>query len=369
MMPAATVKPKVLINIPSLKRMGGVAALYKILKLNEASNVDYFEITASSQSTKASKIVFFIITIFRFIFKVNQYDIVHLNPSFNKSAFLRDAIFLFIAKTRNKQVIVHWHGWRNSFERSVSLNVFFRGIFQKTYAQANQTLVLNKGIKEKLLNDFGLKHPVTVVKNVADDSLINNDKSWALKSKKQPHKLLFLSRVETDKGIHEAIKITQCLSEIRQSNDFELVIAGEGSELDNIKVVVEQLKLKNVFFEGFVSDESKHRVLSEAYLLLHPSHHEGLPLVILEAMIYGLPIVSRPVGGIAEHVIENKNGYLIESLHPEDYVNAINELIDNKTKYNQMSAANRQKAVISYTSKIVRNEFQILYLNCFNDGN
>ena len=64
-------------------------------------------------------------------------------------------------------------------------------------------------------------------------------------------------------------------------------------------------------FEGWVSGEKKHQLLSISDVYILPSYHEGLPISILEAMYYQLPVISTPVGGTAEAVQEGVNGFLV----------------------------------------------------------
>ena len=64
-------------------------------------------------------------------------------------------------------------------------------------------------------------------------------------------------------------------------------------------------------FVGWISGPQKHQLLSESDLYILPSYNEGLPLSILEAMSYRLPVISTPVGGTAEAVQEGVNGFLV----------------------------------------------------------
>ena len=66
-----------------------------------------------------------------------------------------------------------------------------------------------------------------------------------------------------------------------------------------------------VQFEGWVSGEKKHELLSSSDVYILPSYHEGLPISILEAMNYQLPVIATPVGGTAEAVQEGINGFLV----------------------------------------------------------
>jgi hypothetical protein len=110
---------KVLVNTPAVNLIGGVAQIFKVLKLNKHNNIDYFEIITKNSESKTSKFFSRLFKYFTFIRKIKNYDLIHLNPSFLKNSFYRDAIYCFIAQLFNKNIIVFWHGWEDTFEEEV----------------------------------------------------------------------------------------------------------------------------------------------------------------------------------------------------------------------------------------------------------
>lgn len=91
-----------------------------------------------------------------------------------------------------------------------------------------------------------------------------------------------------------------------------LTFVGDGSTLDECKTLVKNLNLaSNIKFVGFKDDVSQYLIENDVYILT--SFYEGLPISIIEAMSYGLPIVASDVGGNSELVKNGINGYLINS--------------------------------------------------------
>lgn len=108
--------------------------------------------------------------------------------------------------------------------------------------------------------------------------------------------------------------------------NFRILIAGSGAEETRLREYVKQNGLQsNVEFLGWITKEQKPSLLVKADVLVLPSYNEGLPIAILEAMSYALPIISTNVGSIAEAVQEGVNGFLIA---PGD----INALADSMVK-------------------------------------
>ncbi|MDR2410986.1 MAG: glycosyltransferase, partial [Bacteroidales bacterium] len=68
---------------------------------------------------------------------------------------------------------------------------------------------------------------------------------------------------------------------------------------------------ENVFCLGSIPEAGKYNQLVDLFML--PSDYEGLPMVIIEAMRYGKPVVASNVGGISEIVVNGENGYTVEN--------------------------------------------------------
>jgi phosphatidylinositol alpha-1,6-mannosyltransferase len=111
---------------------------------------------------------------------------------------------------------------------------------------------------------------------------------------------------------------------IRKNPKVVFLVVGKGPDLDSVKVRVEQLGIqKNFRLAGFVSDEDLPFYYNAADFFVLPSKSgEGLPLVALEAMACGLPVIATNVGGISE-VLKGKYGKLVPANQPELLAEAI----------------------------------------------
>jgi len=101
---------------------------------------------------------------------------------------------------------------------------------------------------------------------------------------------------------------------------------------------------ESVSFLGSVSDEEKLAALQRADVFLLPSYAEGQPLSILEAMAAGLPVISTPVGSIAEVLEDGTNGYLVPPGDVDALAGAMTALGGDAALRLQMGQRNRQDA-------------------------
>ena len=202
-------KMRILINVPDLKFTGGVVALFRILKLEQYySNVSLFIL-----HNKLPLVVRLPIKYFEFIFKLNKTDLVHLNPSLNRKSFLRDALFAWLAIIFSKKLVIYWHGWEENYEDRIKKSKFLKFIAKQTFFKADASIVLGSIFKNKLI-DLGYKNKIYIETNTADNKFIESAITRVIKKDEQI-RLIFISRLEIEKGIYIAIETLKILNRER----------------------------------------------------------------------------------------------------------------------------------------------------------
>lgn len=131
-------------------------------------------------------------------------------------------------------------------------------------------------------------------------------------------------------------------------------IVGNGSALESSKQYVIEKKIKDIYFTGTLSGQSLIEEFTKGDIYLFPSYHgEGMPTSVLEAMAFGLPIITRPVGGLADFFKQKKNGYLIESFKPNDFALKIEHLINSPYECKEISEYNHKYAIQNFMASNV----------------
>ena len=125
-------------------------------------------------------------------------------------------------------------------------------------------------------------------------------------------------------------------------------MAGDG-ELEQAKqVFADQNLLEKVTFPGWVRGKQKEKLLQESAVFLFPSYHEGMPMAVLEAMGYGLGIVTTKVGGIPKLIQDGENGFCKEAGDVDSLAEALICLLKDGSKRMEMGMAARKLADESY---------------------
>lgn len=137
---------------------------------------------------------------------------------------------------------------------------------------------------------------------------------------------IYVGGLVESKGIHELAAACEPL--LQQRNEFHLACVGDGPSRRVLAELSSRLQRKDaILLPGRVAPDEVPLYLQGSDFLVLPSHSEGMPQVILEAMSCGLPVVTTRVGGVPEAVIEGRTGLLVEARHAEPLRGAIERMI------------------------------------------
>ena len=147
---------------------------------------------------------------------------------------------------------------------------------------------------------------------------------------------------------------------LRQTDRIQFLLAGEGPEKEGITSLIREYKLEHAFrLLGFVDDmEGFYQSLD---LYINTSIHEGLPMGILEAMSYGIPVIASKCGGLPEIIDSGIEGFLIEGRNSKGFAEKCLQLFSDKELYLKMCAASRKKVHVSFSVDMMANNYFCLY--------
>lgn len=346
---------KVLINTPDINLIGGVANHFLGLKSYFKKNIFYNYIGGKSNSKffLYHQLKDYLIFIKKLL--TIKPDIIHLNPSLNNKAIIRDAVFLVLTKMLGYKVVVFWHGWDLNYERIIENK--YRKLFKMIFNKADASIILANEFLNKL-NKWGINHTIYLETTKVDDNLLREFKL----EQKDYSKIciLFLARIIKDKGIYETLDAYKILK-----NNFpqiELIYAGDGEDLEELRAITVGQKIKDVSFLGYVNGTEKIDIFQKATIYMLPTYFgEGMPTSLIEAMAFGLPIITRPVGGIKDFFEDGKMGFITESKEPNVYAELLDKLICNHDKCREIGEFNYNYAKKHFYSSVVAKRLENIY--------
>jgi glycosyltransferase involved in cell wall biosynthesis len=234
-------------------------------------------------------------------------QIVHLHTS-EGIGWLKDTFLVLIAKTYRCRVILHMHGghFGDLYENGSGLTQFYT---RKILRLTDAIIEVSSGRKRQL------EHIVPGRRVIAFRNCIHVGAipRASPDCSKGAVRALFMGVVGPNKGIFDLL---EAMARLRSSGcTLYLWVAGgeEGKgDLDRAHSQVQELNLKDECqLLGMVRGSRKAALLRKANMFVLPSYEEALPMAILEAMAAGLPVISTPVGGIPEIVVDGYNGFLV----------------------------------------------------------
>ncbi|WP_289811340.1 glycosyltransferase, partial [Thomasclavelia cocleata] len=213
-------------------------------------------------------------------------------------------------------------------------NKFLKTITGYLVRKADKFIGVSKSVLEFEKRELKLKKGTCVYNPVLDNNIkfINVSHPWITEKKKI---IFYCGRIAKDKNVD---KVIQLFSLIKKDylNEVKLMILGDGPEISNCKLLVENLKLSDdVDFLGYVDSPVSYFIHGD--ILIHLSNNEGFGNVIVEALYANLGIIVTECGGPTE-IIDNKYGIVIGKSTDKDILEkgkkAICDILNAKLIFN-----------------------------------
>ena len=297
---------KVLFVAPNIRWKGGISSV--VMEYKQAITTFQYQPSTTSENI--------FITFASFPFLLLQFcvqlgitkrhiKIVHIHGA-SKGSFYRKYIIFILAKyVFRKKIIYHIHGamYHLFYQHASS---FEQQRIRHFINNADCLIVLSDWWKNFFEENFEPRM-IRIVPNIVKATKREN----IAYQPSDRTKFLFLGRIGERKGVYDLLEVLhQHRDELSSRCTIEL--GGDG-EVKKLQALIGQYRLEEcVKFLGFVTGSEKERLLRAADVYILPSYNEGLPISILEAMSFGLPIISTGVGGIPEVVRPHENGLLVE---------------------------------------------------------
>ena len=200
---------------------------------------------------------------------------------------------------------------------------------------------------------------IITIPSAVNSSFLNDDALKGAKSMPSHPVILYIGRLAPRKGVHYLLQAMPNV--IKYFPKARLVVVGAGPLEHHLKDLSRRLDLQNsVMFLGYVSDERIRRLLASADVVVVPSIFEGSPLVLLEAMAAGKPIVASAVQGIPEVVKPDFSGLLVKPRNIYEIEHAIVRLLKDREFANYLGENARQAIIEDYSwEKIARRTLEV----------
>lgn len=365
-------KTKVLLLSPIPPPVGGIASWtlnildyiekYKIEDVyHQNTAIKLRKITSKGRTKRILSGIFDSIRIvFDLIVNLAKYTpkSVHLTTS-GSFALIKDLLIVLLCRLLNVPIIIHFRFGR--IPELFALNNWEWDLLCKVIKLSNFTIVIDKRsflVLEKILPS----HKIDLVPNPC-----SLDVEEIAKKEPQIYKrneFIFVGHIIKSKGVIELVHAIAILEE-----DIKLYLIGpvESSIKDKLKEIA--ITKKNgtwLFFEGVKNKNEILDLMQVSHGLIFPSHTEGFPNVVLEAMACGCPIIATDVGAIPEMldpIGTNPAGLCVPAKNINELKIAIQKLSKDEQLRENLAINGKSKILGNYTMKVIFRKYQKIWFN------
>lgn len=296
-------KPAILMVGPDRGAHGGISSVidsYFANGIEEKCEVKF--ISSYKDGTKLFKLLLAVQAYFKFVRIIKHFEIVHVHMA-SDASFTRKSFFIRKAKAAGKKVVLHIH--------SGDLNEFYekrltdkgRERYKYVLEQADIVIALSPQWKDYLANVVHIRNKIEVLEN-----FVKVDKMEKFNSGSR--RVLFLGNMEERKRPDTLIRAAAEI--VKVCPDATFYFAGDG-DLESFQRLAKDCGVADsCFFLGWQNHAAVEKLFSECSIISLPSSNEGMPMCLLEGLAHGLAVVTTPVGGIPQIVVDQENGFFHE---------------------------------------------------------
>ena len=348
---------RILIVGPSPPPYHGVSVMTEnLLQSNLCEEFDFVFLDIADRrginnigALEITNILLAIFHVFKFIYMLIRFgpDLVYLQISQTIWGYFRDLLFFVPSRLLKKKVLIHLHGGEfKQFYASMPVPILCltRYVFKKNV----WGVVLGKSLIPQL--DFLIpQERIFVVPNgikgfqkVRGISTIRNGKTH----------ILYLANLMESKGFLDLLGIVPEI--VRHHPKTIFTFAGEktyNAEIEKAKLFIAKYNLEDhIEMPGVVKGLEKEALLRNADIFVFPPiAQEGQPLVILEAMAAGLPVISTDRGAIKDTIVNGVTGFAEQPGHHDALLKRLVQLIENKSVRQKMGSNGESRFREHYT--------------------
>ncbi|MDE6270755.1 MAG: glycosyltransferase family 4 protein [Muribaculaceae bacterium] len=279
------------------------------------------------------------------------YRILDIHGSIGKS-WRRKSKIVALGRLLGFKIILHIHSGKFSkFTEDEGMEKL-RRVLEK----CDKAVFLTDNWKKYVDKTYGIDNAL-VLNNIVDTPAVRREA--VNRERSVPLRFVYLGYFLKEKGIFDLLEVMA-----RNAGYFRgratLVLGGRINE-DKVKQFVSERGIGDIVdYRGWIDGDDKDALMQESDVVMLPSYFEGLPMSLLEAMTYGLPVIATNVGGIPEIVDDGANGLLVEPGDLDAIAGAMRHYIEHPEDVAAHGARGRERAKAFAPDTITARLMQIL---------
>ncbi len=239
---------------------------------------------------------------------------------------------------------------KDSFSKSIlnTLEMYFHHSILRIYRLVDAFISPSQFLIDKVI-EMGFKGKFFYLPNSIKIEDYSNIKLW------EKNTIVYSGRLSKEKGIYTLLQAVKGLP-------VECQIFGDGSERDNLEMIVKRENIVNVSLCGHVSQTQLQREIQKSMFVLLPSEwYENNPYAVIEAFAMGKPVIGSRIGGIPELIKDHETGLTFEPGNAEELRKNVLYLLNNSEKIMTLGANARRFIEQNYNQEYHYKELMKIY--------
>lgn len=293
---------------------------------------------------------------------IKNYDIVQVAEY--------DQIGNIQVKKIAKQMVIYHGPYSSKYTKKYNIKCKisdFIYLFNKEYKETK--FIAKSKLAEEFLRSKGFKNVTTIgvgldearfkVKTDNDKKILELEKQKKENSFKY---LLYIGKIEERRNVVFLIDLLKEISELR--DDVKLILIGKGKKkyIDEVKKEIDKYKLRDkIIYREKMEQEELSKIYNMCDIFLLPTEYEIFGMVLLEAMYFGLPVITTNNGGSSTMIENEKNGFICDTNNISKWKKIITNLLNNNDIYEKISKEEKRTIMSNYTWDKLADKFLKVY--------
>ena len=280
-----------------------------------------------------------------------QYDVVQVHEY--------DQIMSWMIYHRRLKPTVIYHGpYYHAYARGYNLKCKVFDFLFPVRGKCENIRVLTKSkMAEDFMHKKGFKNVTSVGVGVDTDNFVSKEYRHGRKQQ-----LLYVGKIEERRNVYFLTEVYRSVR--RKVPDLQLILVGNGEKgykADFLTSIQKEMDNGEIIYKEKMQQKELSEVYENAAVFLFPSNYEIFGMVLLEAMYFGLPVVSSLNGGASMLVQNEENGYVIDKFDVNMWSNVIENILLDEEKRDRMGKNARMNVINNYTWNHLAEKFEKTY--------
>lgn len=290
---------------------------------------------------------------------INNYDIVQLSE-------YNQIYTYYFNKKVNKPCIIYHGPYDCEFNKNFSRKcLLFDKIYLKNYIKDKPYFITKSQLATKFLRKKGFEKVTTVGVGLDETKFKNN-----LDSKNEKEFILYIGTLDERRNILFLLRVFNIVVKKKTNMKLLLIGKGEKSYIEKINKYIRQNNLNNnIIYKESVNQSEIGEFYKKASLFLLPTNYEIFGMVMLEAMFFGVPVITSNNGGSSVLINNDYNGVIIDKFDEIKWSEKILEILNDPYNLNRISKNAKKTIEEKFTWDKISERFLENYRLVINEVN